>query len=149
MKRNFGTERLTDLQVFLVHRVVLIPREAPETAFLPAGGQKRVVSTVVIDHVRVPATKIVNRCLDTLFYVCCTCAHRDPFESQLYRFPMYFNTPFLFSHHILVGRVSSWPSKRACFNTPFLTLHLPGLEVNRSSNFPRIFIPLSFDIDKF
>lgn len=57
VKRNFGTRRLTDLQVFLVHRIVLIPREAPETAFLPAGGQKRVVSTVVIDHVRVPATK--------------------------------------------------------------------------------------------
>lgn len=62
MKRNFDRcilhfRPLTDLQVFLVHRIVLIPRQAPETAFLPAGGQKRVVSTVVIDHVRVPATK--------------------------------------------------------------------------------------------
>lgn len=50
-----------DLQVFLVHRIVLIPRQAPETAFLPAGGQKRVVSTVVIDHVRVPSSDEVGK----------------------------------------------------------------------------------------
>ena len=54
-----GVERewLTDLQVFLVYRVILIPRQGTETAFLPAGGQKRVVSAMVIDHVRVPARK--------------------------------------------------------------------------------------------
>lgn len=62
---------------------------------------------------------------------------------------MYFNTPFPLLPPYIAGACFILAEQTRRFNTPFLTLHLRGLEVNRSSNFPRISIPLSFDIDKF